>query len=114
MNITREEAEVILGLINNSNAITDSNIVVLHKINQAYPALLIGTPYVSILAEDSRKKETIKRSALAKIAGLLEDAKANVAEAVKTAKTAGVGFDFYIGDFGGNFDPREGWNSSNC
>jgi hypothetical protein len=114
MNITREEAEVILGLIDNGNIVTDSNIVVLHKINKAYPALLAGTKYVSILAEDAKKKETIKRSALAKIAGLLEDAKANVEEAVKTAKAAGVGFDFYIGDFGGNFDPREGWNSSNC
>lgn len=118
MDITRDEAEVIFNLIQKSDGdtVSEGNLAVLHKIKRAFPAMLTGTKYLAILADDARKKETIKKSALAKIAELLDDAKAKVAEATKVAKAAGVGFELLIGDpdQSSYFDPREGWNASNC
>jgi biotin-(acetyl-CoA carboxylase) ligase len=115
MNFTREEAEAIFNLIQSSNGdVSEGNIAVLHKISKTYPAILAGTKYVKILADDTRKKEQNKIAATAKISGILEDIRAKMNQAVQIANGAGIGFEFDTAFGNSWYEPGEGWNSSNC
>lgn len=116
MQLTRDEAQIFLNMIDGNETVPDSSFPILDKIYKSFPNLLRGTKYIALLNAWQANREKIKKSALAQISELLKDAKENVEEASRIAKAAGVGFELYIGDpdYSCYFDPVEGWNSSNC
>lgn len=116
MQLTRDEAQIFLNMIDGNATVPDSSMPILDKIYKAYPDILRGTKYIKLLNEWQANREKVKKSAMAQISELLASAKASVTEAARIAKAAGVGFDLSIGDpdYGCYFDPVEGWSSSNC
>lgn len=117
--ITREEADIIIGMID-PNAVQESSIPVLKKLQQAYPDLLKGTPYPALIAQHDAKAAISKAEATKQIAEKMKAIYAMFAECETIADKAGVSFYFDMNGtygMGGRYDPAdERWISSseNC
>lgn len=115
MQVTREEAQIFLNLID-GGVIADGTMDVLFKINKAYPDLLRGTKYPTLLREHQEARQKVVKSAMSQISEFLADARASVKKAEEVATKANVGFNLCLGDDDASsfFDPKNGWSSSNC
>jgi hypothetical protein len=117
--ITREEAEIIIGMIDPS-AVQESSIPVLKKLHVAYPDLLKNTSYPALIQRYDEKAKLSKADFTKKIAERIKAIYTLFDECEQISIKAGIPFTFDMNGtygMGGRFDPAdERWISSseNC